>query len=47
MSTAQKQFLMAVATVVVAIAVSNNLRAASGNTLVGKVLSGGFLARNG
>ena len=45
MTEAQKQFLMAVGTIVVGFAVFNNIRALAGNTVVGKALSGGFLAR--
>ena len=47
MTKAQKAFLMSAAAVAVGIVLLNNVRAVAGNTVVGKVISGGFLARNG
>ena len=47
LSRNQQQALMGILVIVVGIAVSANLRAAAGNTALGRLLSGGFLARNG
>lgn len=47
MTKEQRAFLMSAAAVALGIVVLNNVRAAAGNTGFGKVLSGGFLARNG